>query len=149
MASYDQEQIEVLLDEMSYEILDYKQIQKLKEIVVYLSQFKEVKLEHINIFTIKDKIEVLLENQLEFVKELDHLRLNFYKQTLAILKQNPQWNFSNEILVQSEHKIMQAEAQIMERLLNTKVIKKKNKKKIFKSRPKNKTKIEFESEEEN
>jgi hypothetical protein len=37
----------------------------------------------------------------------------------------------------------------MERLLNTKVIKKKNKKKIFKSRPKNKTKIEFESEEEN
>jgi hypothetical protein len=40
---YQQEQIEQLLDEMAYEILDYKQIQKLKEIVEFINGFKDVK----------------------------------------------------------------------------------------------------------
>lgn len=126
---------------MSYEILDYKQIQKLREIVVFLSQFKDIKLEHLNIPAIKDKLEFLLENQLEFVKELDHLRLNLYKSILAVLRSNSSWDISPELLVQSEHKIMQAEAKILERLLNAKIIKNKKVKKIYKSRPKNKTRI--------
>lgn len=52
----------MILDEMSYEILDYKQIQKLKEIILFLSQFNDIKLEHLNLNIIKDKIESLLES---------------------------------------------------------------------------------------
>lgn len=57
-------------------------------------------------------------------------------------------DFSQEFLVESEHKIARAEAEILQKLLNAKFIKKKKKKKIFKSRPKTKTQIEFEQEEQ-
>jgi hypothetical protein len=85
---------------------------------------------------------------MEFVQELDHLRLNLYKQVIIMLRQNINLDISQELMVQSEHKIKIQEAQILERLINTKVVKKKKKKKIHKSRPKIKTRLELDEEDD-
>lgn len=36
-----------MLDELSYEILDFKQILRLKEVLSYLADFGEAKVEHL------------------------------------------------------------------------------------------------------
>ncbi len=56
-----------MLDEMNIEILDYKQILKLKSLIEYLNGLQEIKTEVISFQGLSIKIQEVLDTQLGFV----------------------------------------------------------------------------------